>query len=158
MKSHLLILVLTVALHSLATVSVAQAQDRASLNKKIEDLRKVKLLEILDLQDDQVEKFFSVYNRHQKTHDKLKRELDALSAQLQEDLEQDASDAVVATKTEELRKLIRQMGDEINSRFDDVKNVLSKKQYAQYVVFEARFRDELQRKIMERVRKQRRDN
>ncbi len=134
------------------TITAQEEFEPGKLQKRIEDFRKVKLLDILDLQDNQVEKFFAVYNKHQKRHEQLRLEIDAASKELQHLISTNASEAVLLPKVEELRKLIREMGKEIEQRFDDVKPVLTPSQYAQYVVFESRFRDELQRLIIDRIK------
>jgi hypothetical protein len=146
-----------------AVPSVAQMgmgdgpQGREKMRERIEDLRKVKLLDVLDLQGDQVEKFFVIYNKHQAKFREVQDKVDNTAKELQGAIGRGASDAELADKTLELRKQIKELERVIESRFDDLKPVLTTKQYAQYVVFEARFRDELQRMIMERMKKMRRD-
>lgn len=130
---------------------------REKMRQRIEDLRKVKLLDILDLKGDQVERFFAVYNKHQDRFHDYQVKIDGAARELQGAISRGASDAELSEKTNELRKLIRELEKTIESRFDEVKPILSAKQYAQYVVFEARFRDELQRMIMDRMKKMRRD-
>lgn len=132
-------------------------QGREKMRERIEDLRKVKLLDVLDLQGDQVEKFFVIYNKHQAKFREVQDKVDNTAKELQGALGRGASDAELAEKTLELRKQIKELERVIETRFDDLKPVLTTKQYAQYVVFEARFRDELQRMIMERMKKMRRD-
>lgn len=132
-------------------------QGREKMRERIEDLRKVKLLDVLDLQGDQVEKFFVIYNKHQAKFREVQDKVDNTAKELQGAIGRGAADAELAEKTLELRKQIKELERVIETRFDDVKPVLTTKQYAQYVVFEARFRDELQRMIMERMKKMRRD-
>ena len=132
-----------------------EAPNKAEMQKKIEDLRKVKLLDLLDLQGDQVEKFFTVYNRYQKDMSTLRRQIEEAAIELQGALGNDASDQELDKLTKQLRVKITSLEKAIEGRFDDVRPILSAKQYAQYVVFEARFRDELQRMLLERMRRMR---
>ncbi len=135
----------------------AQPPHSTKMQKKIEDLRKIKLLDILELQGDQVEKFFSVYNKHQKNFESLREQLMQKSADLQASMEKNDKPETFTAKADELRKLIREMGKSIDARFDDVKTVLTPLQYAKYVVFETRFKEELQQRILDRVRQKRKD-
>ena len=125
------------------------------MRQRIEDLRKVKLLDVLNLQGEQVENFFAIYNRNQEKFHELRQEIDSKSKALQGAIEEEASDSELMSKTKQLREAIRQLEKSIESRFDDIRSVLSTKQYAQYVVFESRFRDELQRMILDRMRRMR---
>ena len=150
------ILILTLAFASVATPLAAQQPNRGmpeGMREKIEDLRKVKLLDVLDLEGDQVERFFTVYNRYSKEMHDLRLAIDKSSRKLQSAVSNDEDDATVSRQTKDLRKKIKDMGDLIDKRFEDVQPILSTQQFAQYVVFEARFRDELQRMILDRMRR-----
>lgn len=128
----------------------------AKMHQRIEEMRKIKLLDVLNLNDDQVEKFFAVYNKHQKNHEMLRKDIDRRSKELQAMIDKGSTDAELAPVVEELRQAIRNMGKSIDARFDEARAVLTPKQYAAYVVFEARFRDELQNLILNRLRKHKR--
>lgn len=161
--NRILSIIIIAILSAVGSSIGAQAQPgdggpkREKMRQRIEDLRKVKLLDILDLKGDQVERFFAVYNKHQDRFHEFQVKIDGAARELQGAISRSASDAELTEKTNELRRLIRELEKTIESRFDDVKPILSARQYAQYVVFEARFRDELQRMIMDRMRKMRRD-
>ena len=131
-------------------------EQKERLRERIDDLRKVKLLDILDLQGSQVEKFFSVYNSYEDKFHAAKEAIDKSSRALQGAIGNGESDAELAKLTAALRDRIRDLEKIIEARFDDSKSVLTVKQYAQYVVFEARFREELQRMILDRARSMRR--
>lgn len=130
--------------------------DRDKMRQRVEDLRKMKLLDLLDLKDDQVEKFFAVYTKHQKRILELRDAVEKSAKELQSSLKKGAPDTELAASTLEVRKQIKELEQQIEARFDAIKPVLNTKQYAIYVVFEARFYDELQKMIMERVKKNRR--
>ena len=158
MPRHLLLalLITLTASFSFQTLSAqGPPGGHAKMRKRIEDLRKVKLLDILNLQGEQVEEFFAIYNRNQAKFHELRQEIDSKSNALQEAIEEGASDSDLELKTKKLRVAVQAMEESIENRFDDVRTVLSTKQYAQYVVFESRFRDELQRMILDRMRRMR---
>jgi len=131
--------------------------DRSKMRQRVEDLRKMKLLDLLDLKDDQVEKFFAVYSKHQKRIMELRDEVQTSAKNLQSMLKKGATDAELATATAEVRKNIKQLEQSVEDRFDAIKPVLSQKQYAIYVVFESRFQEELQKLIVDRIKRKHRD-
>lgn len=128
-------------------------QDR--MREKVEDLRKMKLLEVLDLKDDQVEKFFAAYNKHTKRILDLREKVQEDARELQSMIKKGAPDADMVSATTNLRNTMKELGQEFDARFESVKPTLKLNQFAKYVVFEARFQDELQRMVMKRLRKQR---
>ncbi len=160
MKRLLLCSVLGVLILGIIPItSAAQPPGRGErqerLRERISDLRKVKLLDLLDLEGEQVERFFAVYNRFEDKIQDAKEAIDEAARDLQGAIGNDASEADLAKQTETLRSKIRTMERLIEERFDESKKVLTPRQYAQYVVFEARFRDELQRMVLDRMRRMR---
>ncbi|MBI2793518.1 MAG: hypothetical protein HYX66_02575 [Ignavibacteria bacterium] len=131
--------------------------DKDRMREKVEDLRKMKLLEVLDLKDDQVEKFFAVYNKHTKRILDLREKVLDDAKELQSMIQKGAPDADLVSATASLRNTIKELGQEFDARFESVKPTLKLNQFAKYVVFEARFQDELQKMVMKRLRKQRDD-
>jgi phosphotransacetylase len=117
----------------------------------------MKLLEVLDLKDDQVEKFFAVYNKHTKRILDLREKVLDDAKELQSMIQKGAPDADLVSATASLRNTIKELGQEFDARFESVKPTLKLNQFAKYVVFEARFQDELQKMVMKRLRKQRDD-
>ena len=141
------------------TDAVSQSRERGQrqekLRKRISDLRKVKLLDLLDLEGEQVESFFAIYNRYEDKMKAAKEDIDQAARELQGAIGNDASEGELSKLTATLRQKITAMEGLIEERFDESRSVLSTRQYAQYVVFEARFRDELQRMILDRMRRMR---
>lgn len=156
----LTVLLIVAAAVVLPSIASAQPRDRRErrqerLHERIQDLRKVKLLDLLDLEGEQVEKFFAIYNKYEDKISDAKKQIDDAARELQGAIGNDASEAELGKLTSDLRGKIRAMEQLIEQRFDDSKKVLTSRQYAQYVVFEARFRDELQRMILDRMRRMR---
>ena len=130
-------------------------QSPEKMRQRIEDLRKVKLLDLLDLQGDQVERFFAVYNDYNGRIESVRAKIEATSKELQSAISSDASESEIKRLTKELRSQLKEATALFDKRFDEVQPILTTSQFAQYIVFEARFRDELQRMIMDRMRKMR---
>ena len=127
----------------------------AMMRQRIEDLRKLKLMDVLSLQGDQVEKFFGTYNPLQKSMLDAKDAMDAASKELWEATERKATAADLEKLTNELLQKMTSFERAINARHEGVRKVLSVEQYARYLAFEARFRDELERMILKKARDRR---
>lgn len=131
--------------------------DRDRLRGRVEDLRKMKLLEVLDLKDEQVEKFFAAYNKHTKRILNLRVKVQEDAEELQNMVRKAAPDADLINAATNLRNTMKELAQEYDARFESVKPTLKLNQYAKYIVFEARFYDELQKMVMKRLRKNRDD-
>lgn len=131
--------------------------DRDRMRGRVEDLRKMKLLEVLDLKDEQVEKFFAAYNKHTKRILNLREKVQEDAEELQSMVRKGAPDADLMTASTNLRNTMKALAQEYDDRFESVKPTLKLNQYAKYIVFEARFYDELQKMVMKRLRKNRDD-
>lgn len=126
--------------------------DPAMMRQRIEDLRKLKLMDILALQGDQVEKFFAAYNPQQKATLEAKDAMDAASRALWEATERKAPAAELDPLLIKLQSAVTTLQRTVEARQEAVRKVLTTEQYARYVVFEVRFRDELDKMIMKRMR------
>jgi hypothetical protein len=122
------------------------------MRQRIEDLRKLKLMDILSLEGEQVEKFFGTYNPLQKAVYEAKEAMDAASKALWEATERKAVAADLTPLTNDLLAKMKTLEQAVHARHDGVRKVLTPEQFARYLAFEARFRDELDRMILKRVR------
>lgn len=113
----------------------------------------MKLIDLLDLQGEQVEKFFGTYNRLQHNVITAKDGMDEAARQLHETTTSSPSDADLKTKSDLLLSKMQEFERAINARHSEVRPLLSPLQYAKYLAFEARFQEELQRMILQRARK-----
>ena len=128
---------------------------REKMVQKIEDLRKMRLLDVLNLQGDQVEKFFASYNRLQGAVLSARRTIDRNTIDLREATSSQSDDATLKAKTDAVLAAMRELENAINSRHSELRPLLTAKQYAAYIAFEARFQEELTRLIIQRARKSR---
>ncbi|MBU3742876.1 MAG: hypothetical protein FGM24_11450 [Candidatus Kapabacteria bacterium] len=126
--------------------------DPAAMRQRIEDLRKLKLMDVLSLQGEQVETFFGTYNPLQKGMLDAKDAMDAASKALWDATERKAPAAELEKLTSDLLARMTTFERAVNARHDGVRKVLTTEQFARYLAFEARFRDELERSILRRMR------
>lgn len=117
-------------------------QDAAKAKKQIEQLKKLKLIEALNLDDATAEKFFVRYNAEQKKVEDARKAL--------EDAINDLEKAKSSGNTEKIKQLTQIMLDrhknlqDANNEFlRSVREVLNEKQYADFLVFESKFQKQL---------------
>ena len=150
---NIYILTIVLCITCAAPTVYAQRKGMDKMRHRIEDLRKVKLIDLLNLQDDQVEKFFSSYKRLQNDVIAGKDGMDDAAHDLHEATTSNASEGDLKTKTDALLAKMQEFERAINARHTEVRPLLSPLQYAKYLAFEARFQEELQRMILQRARK-----
>lgn len=127
-------------------------EGREKMRQRIEDIRKMKLIDVLNLQGEQVEKFFGTYNPLQKKVMESKDAVNSIARDLWRASESSASEAELKSSTEKLDKALRDFEAAINARHDGAKKVLTTSQYARYLAFEALFVDQLTKMIIQQMR------
>ena len=149
-----------VVFFSIAVSSNLAAQDQPPMRgpgaERIEQFKKVRLLEVMNLDEETSIRFFTRYNKHIETMRALQRDHNARIDDLQKLSTSNA-------KNVEIEQLIKDIGmseekiAETRSKFlEELKDVISIKQVAQYVVFERNFNKNL-REIMRDIAKERWD-
>lgn len=141
------------------TISSAQdfppPDDRKPALERLEHLKKVKLIEALDLKEDQAIKFFT----REKEYRQAERKLILDRVRLAEDLEllvkTDAKDLDIVKKIGDMHDAEKKI---LNTRWDfieNVKEILTPKQLGQLVIFEHKFQQEI-RRILGDIQRERR--
>jgi hypothetical protein len=121
------------------------------MQQRIEDVRKMKLIDILELQDSQVEKFFQLYNSLHGTVLQRKRDMDEKAETLKR-MSRDASSSL-QPQIDALQSATHAFHEAIEQRNAKIKDVLSPQQHAKYLVFEAKFPEELAKMLAKRAKK-----
>jgi len=157
MKTLSKISILVLTLVSMQTMLAAQPmgdrpEGREKMRQRIEDIRKMKLIDVLDLQGDQVEKFFGAYNPLQKKVMESKDAVNKIATDIWKSSENGTSEADLKAMTDRLDKALRDFEGAINARHAGAKNVLTTPQYARYLAFEALFVDQLTKMILQQMR------
>jgi len=124
---------------------------------RIESYKKVRMLEVLKLGEDQSVKFVSRYNKHQDTMHGVEKERNELVDKLDEQARSDAQDADYDQTFSSLLDLDKKISGERLHFLDEIKEVLSHKQIAEYIVFERNFAKELRQAIREVQRERMKD-
>lgn len=144
-------LIVIFALLIVSNILFAQPWEmRENQRRKLEEFKKIKLIETLDLSEDESTKFFALYNEHQKKVRAIQKERDQVIDQL-ERLTRDESKFNVK-KYEELEKRLNELDQELfrnrQEFHSSIKNVLSPFKVAKFHVFEREFIREVNRLLM----------
>lgn len=134
----------------------SKQQEGGKAKKQIDQLKKLKLIEALNLDDAAAEKFFVRYNTEQKKVDEARKSLDDTMNELDK--------AKSSGNSEKIKQLTQQTLDKnknlqnaSNEMLRSVREVLNEKQYADFLVFEAKFQKQL-KEILENKRDAKRDS
>jgi len=118
--------------------------------ERIEQLEKIKLIEVLKMDEETTLRFFARRTEMKSKMDELNVKADTILEEMQKILEDEdhIDQDVLQSKINEWKKLHTQM-ERIQSEFiDSLYDILTLEQIAKMIVFEKRFRDELRRVLM----------
>jgi len=121
--------------------------------ERIEQLKKLKLIEALNLDEEQAVRFFAKYHKYEQ----LLLELNKKRNDIIDDIQASLRGGSTAEPDKLIAEVIdteRQIYETKKNFLEEVRDVLSPKQIGQLIVFERRFRQELQR-IVEDVWRER---
>lgn len=144
---------LKTAILSLIAIFVASvslnAQPPAKAKERIEQLKKIKLLEVLNLSEEQADKFLVKYTSYEKNIGELREKLMKSADDLHEAIAKKSASEIKA-KTDEHLKLFESMQNAMTEKNKGIRSVLDETQFAKYLIFEQKFMHELQKAIMNR--------
>lgn len=134
-------LILTLAMNLVAQPKRAK--------ERISTLKKVKLLEVLDLDESTSEKVLLKYNAWENKIEDQMEKIDEVEEELVKAIKKGNKEDIknISSKFEKERDKIVQIAME---RDKDMKSILTDEQYAKYLIFEKRFRRELGEQLMKR--------
>lgn len=130
----------------LSSVSLSQPR---KVMERISTMKKVKLLDVLDLDTKQEEKVLLLYNKYEK----LIRENRETAKEIDEKLEdaiRDGDDEKLTQLIDEFLKNRDQAIKIIEQKDAEFKAILSLEKYATYLLFEKRFKEEIGKHLMKR--------
>ncbi|MBI5324762.1 MAG: hypothetical protein HZB41_05735 [Ignavibacteriae bacterium] len=141
-KSIIYLLVLTLSLGLVAAQPANKAKERIAMMKKM------KLLEILNLDEQNSEKFLIKYTIYEKKVDEQRMAVDAVADELGEAIKKDASKDEIANLTDKLINSQSKLNEVYLEKLRAFKTVLEPKEYAKFLVFESKFMKELQKILL----------
>ena len=128
-----------------------QAQDAEKMRERLKAYKKIMLMEKLEMNEEQSIKFFARYNEQEAIIKKAKGELDQAVDMLEQNIDAGKGDS---------EKLMQSVFDKdlavkksFIDRIKSMKNVLSDKQYAKYILIEYRLINDVKEAIKRRRKK-----
>ena len=136
----------------LATSSLLAQPDRGDRSQRpaydrIESFKKVRMLESLKLDEEQSAKFIARYNKHQDTMHGFEKERNELVDKLDVQSKSDAGDDDYSRTFNLLLDVDKKISGERLRFLTELKEVLTNKQIAEYIVFERNFVQELRQAV-----------
>ena len=138
------IIILLIAL----TTSFVTAQPANKAKERITMMKKMKLLEILSLDEQNSEKFLVKYSAYEKKVEEQRMEVDATANELGAAIKKDASKDEISNLTEKLINSQAKLNDVYLEKLRAFKTILEPKEYAKFLVFESKFMKELQKILL----------
>ena len=123
----------------------AQMHGKLKAIQKMEELKKIKLIEILQLDEETSVRFFTKRSEHMRRMEEL-NEAGKLKIDQIEDLIKDQKEIDNPALKKSIDEYLQFQGDLVNEKqnfFNSVREILSPVQMAKFVVFEERFRNEV---------------
>lgn len=146
-----IILISLLLLFSLPALS-QERRERRMMDNKIEQLEKVKLIESLNLNEEQLVRFFARRNENRKEIEKLEMRSDEIIRVL-EKLTDGPNDKNIAEQKRLLDEFLDiriQIENKRKQFILSLNDILSPEQVTKLVVFEKRFKDEIKKILMKR--------
>jgi hypothetical protein len=111
--------------------------------ERVEQFKKIRMMEVLGMDEQTSIKFFARYNKNAEVMKELRQKQIQALTQIQNLRKNKASDNDYAKVITDLRSLEEQVNQTKSKYIDDLKDVLTNKQLAEYLVFELRFQQNL---------------
>ncbi len=131
------------------TVINAVAQDGAKMREKVEQLKKVKLIKILDMDEATAEKFFARYNVYENKVNAAFKEVQQAVAELNSRIDRKAPDAEIKSQNDIVLQKQNALHAQVDEKLKAMRSLMTEEQYAKFIVFENQF-TQLLREILQR--------
>lgn len=140
----------------LASIIFAQPHSRNRKNdfgKRFEDLEKIKLLEILDLDEDEAIKFFARRNKFKNKLDEIISEGEDLQNEMEKSLGSEGNEKQFSSYIEKSVEIERKFLIEKSNFYSSVEDILTKEQIVKLILFERKFKRNIRDLLIEKGRK-----
>jgi hypothetical protein len=137
---------------------LSNAQDRPDQfrgQQRVEQFKKLRMIEALKLDEETSVRFFAKYNKHEDVLREINKQRDDLIDQLQEGRKSNSDRAGMEKIFTDLTALDTKQAEERQRFLDDMKTVLSTQQIADFVIFERDFARNLRQLMQEMARERR---
>ncbi|MBI3003860.1 MAG: hypothetical protein HYY49_00405 [Ignavibacteriales bacterium] len=142
----------SVAVLAILVLSTAIGQDlpmRGPARERVEQFKKIRMMEVMKLDEETSIRFFARYNKHQDSIKDITAKRDELIDQLAALRKSDGADSEYERVFKELQSIESQIVGERSKFLQDMKGVVSARQVAEYIVFERNFNRQLMQLMRE---------
>ena len=144
---------LAVFVASLAGLAFGQGQpNQFRAGQRVEQFKKLRMIEALKLDDDTSIRFFAKYSKHEDAVRDINKERDDLIDQLQDMRKSDADGAKMEKIFDDLTALDTKQAEERQRFLGDIKTVLTTRQIADLIIFERNFARNVRQLMQEMTR------
>jgi hypothetical protein len=131
-------------------------EDRPKAKERIEQLKKIRLIDVLELDESGAEKFFARYNQLQKKVEEARAILQEAVADLERNV-QSKSGKDYVRKADLVIDKQAALANAISDKLRAMKTILTEEQYGKFIVFESNFAAQLQKMILEHKQQKKMD-
>jgi hypothetical protein len=107
--------------------------------EQLEKYRKMRLIEYLNLNEEDAIRFFAKHNSHEQKIRDVMEKRDQLVDEISEKIQKTANINEIGMLTEKIRGVDKEMFDERQRFQEDIKQILSPMQFAKFILFERDF-------------------
>jgi Spy/CpxP family protein refolding chaperone len=148
MKTFFIVVVLSACLMpSLLSSQTRHPAGQRPALERVESLKKVRMMEALKLDENQSMKLLARYNKHRETVHAIEVESGELFDRIDGQIQANASDAEFNQSFAALLDFDKRKSEERQRYMNDLREVLTTKQIAEYVVFERNFARDLREAV-----------
>ncbi len=118
--------------------------------ERLEQLEKIKLIEVLKMDEETTLRFFARRTEMKSKIDELNKNADELLKEMETMMkdEDDVDEAALKSKIDEWKKIQSEIERTKSEFIDSLYDILTTEQIAKMIIFEKRFRDELRRVLI----------
>lgn len=142
-----------------ASVSVEAQQNRKKQQReglrKIEELEKIRLIENLNLSEENAIRFFSRRNDHQDKIREMNNQIQDLLQEMKSEIDDDKT-SNLKKLTDDYLKMNSAIQKERENFILSLSDILTQEQVAKFLIFQKKFRDEIQELLLKNRIKERR--
>ncbi len=129
------------------------AQPGPKALKRIQQVKKMKMLDELNLDDKVADKFLIKYGAWEDKMNEKKEAIDIARKELDLAVQKKEDKSLLTQKSNKFLEAMADMGKTHLEKNNDMRNVLNEEQYAKFLIFEDRFMHDLQKTMFRMMKK-----
>lgn len=121
--------------------------------KRIQQVKKMKLLDELNLDEKTADRFLIKYSAWEDKVNEKKEAIDIARKELDLAVQKKEDKSALTQKSNKFLEAMAEMGKTLQDKNIDMRNVLTEEQYAKFLIFEDRFMHDLQKTMFRMMKK-----